>query len=118
MPRTRTTPPRPMLAEANKHIGRALWSFSLPAFATCPRVTFLAYTRSWRVDGLAPHLVALGSLPNVYLWWSEDRDSGACHLPGGRRCFLCIEPGDEGLVPEGADLVFRDDTRRPRKWVR
>jgi hypothetical protein len=83
----------------------------------CRRVTFLFYTRSWRVPALAPHLVELASLPNVYAWWSEDRDSGRCDLPVGRRCYLCIDQGDEDAVPPDVDLVFRDDTRIPRKWI-
>jgi hypothetical protein len=84
----------------------------------CPGVSFLFYTRSWRVPELVPHLLELASLPNVFAWWSEDRDTGPALFPVGRRCFLCTEPDDEALVPPGVDLVFRDDTRAPTKWVR
>jgi hypothetical protein len=195
--RRRQPMPRPMLTEGNAHLGRLIWSFSIPAFSTCPGstlaclsacdalnflfsirstldlhkanweraekpdefaramiheikgkyvrvlrihvagdffvklyvrawikvarscpgVTFLFSTRSWRVPELVPDPVDLATLPNVYAWWSEDRDTGTCHLPVGRRCFLCIEPGDEALVPAGVDLVFRADTRRPLKWL-
>jgi hypothetical protein len=83
---------------------------------SCRRVTFLFYTRSWRVAELRPHLIELASLPNVYAFWSEDRDTGASNMPVGRRCFLCIEPTDEALVPPGV-LVFREDTRSPQKWI-
>jgi hypothetical protein len=193
----RRRPPRPMLTEGNAHLGRLIWSFSIPAFSTCPGatfaclaacyalnflfyvrttldlhqanwertekpdefaraliheikgqyvrvlrihvagdffarsyvrawtriarscpgVTFLFYTRSWRVPELVPGLVELATLPNVFAWWSEDRDSGGCNLPAGRRCFLCIEPGDEALVPDSVDLVFRSYSRRPLKWI-
>jgi hypothetical protein len=80
-------------------------------------VTFLFYTRSWRVDELRPHLVELASLTNVYAWWSEDRDTGPAVLPVGRRAFHCVDAEDEALVPPGADLVFREDTRQVKKWV-
>lgn len=190
--------PQPMLVQGNAHLGRRIWSFSIPAFSTCPGatfaclaacyalnflftirstldrrkanwersladpdrfvralvreiqsqhvhvlhihvagdffapfyvrawltiarscpgVTFLFYTRSWRVAEWVPDLVALAMLPNVYAWWSEDRDTGACDLPVGRRCFLCVEPGDEAHVPAGVDLVFRHDAKRPLKWL-
>jgi Gene product 88 len=82
----------------------------------CKRVTFLFYTRSWRVAELRPHLIELASLPNVYAWWSEDRDTGPADLPVGRRCFLCVAAEDETLVPPGV-LVFREDTKAPRKWI-
>jgi hypothetical protein len=84
---------------------------------SCPRVKFLFYTRSWRVPELLPPLLELARLPNVYAWWSEDRDSGSAVLPVGRRCFLCIDKADEALVPPGVDLVFREDTRAVKKWV-
>lgn len=81
-----------------------------------PATTFLAYTRSWRIPAMRRALAALARLPNVRLFWSEDRDSGPCHLPGGRRCFLCTTPADEALVPPGV-LVFRDRPRTPAKWL-
>src|SRR5262249_34681387 len=84
---------------------------------SCPGVKFLFYTRSWRVPEILPHLLELARLPNVYAWWSEDRDSGAAIFPVGRRCFLCVNADDEKLVPPGVDLVFRHDTRAVRKWV-
>lgn len=83
----------------------------------CKRVKFLFYTRSWRVPELVGPLVELARLPNVFAFWSEDRNSGAAILPVGRRCFLCVDDGDEKLVPPGIDLVFRHDTKRPRKWI-
>jgi hypothetical protein len=83
---------------------------------SCRRVKFLFYTRSWRVAELRPHLIELASLPNVYAFWSEDRDTGASDMPVGRRCFLCVEAGDEVLVPPGV-LVFREDTKVAGKWI-
>jgi hypothetical protein len=83
---------------------------------SCKRVKFLFYTRSWRVADLRPHLIELASLPNVYAFWSEDRDTGPSDMPVGRRCFLCVEAEDEALVPPGV-LVFREETKIPRKWI-
>lgn len=83
---------------------------------TFKRTAFLFYTLSWRVAEFRPHLIELASLPNVHAFWSEDRDSGACDIPVGRRCFLCVDPADEALVPRGV-LVFRDDIGTARKWI-
>ncbi len=83
---------------------------------SCKRVKFLFYTRSWRVPELRPHLIELASLSNVYAFWSEDRDTGPADMPVGRRCFLCVDVEDEARVPPGV-LVFREDARRPRKWI-
>jgi hypothetical protein len=82
----------------------------------CPGTKFLFYTRSWRRPDVLPALLDLAERPNVYAWWSEDRDTGAAVLPVGRRCFLCVNAADEALVPPGIDLVFREDTRQVRKW--
>jgi hypothetical protein len=84
---------------------------------TCKTVKFLFYTRSWRVEELRPHLTELATLPNVFAFWSEDRDSGPSLMPVGHRCFLCVDAEDEALVPPGVDLVFREDVRTARKWV-
>jgi hypothetical protein len=69
------------------------------------------------VPELVSPLLELAALPNVYAWWSEDRDSGASHLPVGRRCFLVVDREDEQLVPSDVDLVFIDNPRRPLKWI-
>jgi hypothetical protein len=82
----------------------------------CPTVKFLFYSRSWRVPALRQPLIELASLPNVFAWWSEDRDSGPSDMIVGRRCFLCVEAADEALVPPGV-LVFREDVKQARKWV-
>ncbi len=65
---------------------------------------------------LVEPLIELAGLPNVFAFWSEDRDSGASDLPVGRRCFLCTTPQDEPLVPPGV-LVFRKDVRASRKFI-
>lgn len=75
----------------------------------CPTVQFFAYTRSWRKPKLLPLLKLLGNLPNMQLWWSEDRDTGPSPLvPGIRIAYLVVTDEDEKLVPSHADLVFRD----------
>jgi Gene product 88 len=77
---------------------------------------FLVYTRSWRVPEMRDTLVELAKLPNVYAFWSEDRDSGPCDLPHGRRAFLCVNLQDELLVPPGV-LVFREVTSTAKKFI-
>jgi hypothetical protein len=193
-------PERPpeMLREGNKHIGRSLWSWSIPAAITCPGMTracelvcyalqflfvftrnfdlhhsqyewaktapvkfatamiaeirfkrvkvlrihvagdffsveyirawiriarscrgttFVFYSRSWRVPELVPPLLELAALPNVWAWWSADRESGIARFPVGRWCYLCIEERDEEFIPAGIELVFRHKPRSPRKWI-
>src|SRR5262249_20087030 len=36
----------------------------------CPKTTFYAYTRSWRVPEIVPALAELAALENVRLWYS------------------------------------------------
>jgi hypothetical protein len=74
---------------------------------SCPAVTFYAYTRSWRLSGLRPHLERLAALPNVRLWYSADIDTGVPEgLPAGVRVAWLMLDADEA-VPAGVDLVFR-----------
>lgn len=88
-----------------------------------PAVAFFAYTRSWRVPAMLPALAALAALPNMHLWFSEDRDTGASPpVPGVRVAFMLGAVADEALVGPGTDLVFRDlphaKARAGRvKWV-
>ena len=73
----------------------------------CCKVTFYAYTRSWRLPGLRVELEHLAALPNVKLWYSADQDTGMPDvLPKGVRVAWLQEDADE-LVPQEADLVFR-----------
>jgi hypothetical protein len=72
----------------------------------CPDVTFYGYTRSWRVPQIAPALRELAALPNVYLWYSTDRDTGrpARLPPGVRVAYMQTAPDD---LPRKAELLFR-----------
>lgn len=197
MKRKTKEPPPHMLTEGNTHLGRDIWTFSLPAVSTCPGLslvcllvcyamrprfacgpglrlhkanwaraqepklfvrqmdleikfrrvrllrihvagdfyspeyvrswmqvakknpstTFFFYTRSWRAPAIREPLVEFASMANVYAWWSEDAESGPSRMPVGRRCFLAADRGDEVLAPEDIDLIFRDKTRDPLKWV-
>jgi hypothetical protein len=78
----------------------------------CPRTTFYAYSRSWRVPEIAPALADLARLHNFKLWYSIDRETGAPAEvpPDVRVAYLLAGPGDS---PSGADLAFR--TRRLRR---
>lgn len=71
----------------------------------CPRTTFYAYTRTWRVPEIAPALATLAGLPNVRLWFSCDAETGPPFEipPGVRLAYLQIDRHEQ---PTG-DLVFR-----------
>lgn len=74
-----------------------------------PNTSFFWYTRSWRTPGMLKSLIRLASLPNVFGWWSEDRDTGPSpETPGVRVAFLVIAEPDAALVDDRADIVFRD----------
>ena len=71
----------------------------------CPRTTFYAYTRSWRVPDFSPALGDLAELPNVQLWFSGDAETGPpSDLPHGVRVAHLQADRDE--EPAG-DLIFR-----------
>jgi hypothetical protein len=82
--------------------------------AAMPGVSFWAYTRSWRVPDILSELRRLAELPNFYLWFSCDRDTG---LPPAvsrvRACWLQMEdetPPVPGVGEAGVELIF------PVKW--
>ena len=73
-----------------------------------PHTAFFAYTRSWRRGEVLAALAELARLPNLRLWFSEDRDTGRPPtMPGVRRAYLLADGDAESSVPEDADLVFR-----------
>jgi hypothetical protein len=78
--------------------------------AALPNIKFFTYTRSWRKPAFLPALLALGALPNVQLWWSEDRETGPSPIvPGVRACLLLKDLDDEKLIdPARHKLLFRD----------
>lgn len=84
-----------------------------------PYTIFYAYTRSWRVPDILPELVTFAALPNVRLWFSEDRETGRSpETYRVRRAFLAVTNSDLDLVDPGVDLVFRDKKlRTPLKRV-
>jgi hypothetical protein len=74
----------------------------------CPGTAFFAYTRSWRREGLLDELIGLARLPNVFVWFSEDRDTGRSPAaPRVRRAYLLAAGEAEADVPANVDLVFR-----------
>ena len=74
-----------------------------------PDRRFFAYTRSWRIAELLPLLRELATLPNLQLWFSEDRETGRSpYVPGVRVAFMVTCKADEQFIPDYADLVFRD----------
>lgn len=81
-----------------------------------PRVTFLAYTRSWRSPEMLPDLIRLAALRNMSLWWSIDRETGpAPCIRGIRRAYMAIDDADASTAPDDCDLVFRADTATEMK---
>jgi hypothetical protein len=78
-----------------------------------PAVRFFAYSRSWRTEAIRPLLYAWGSLPNVRLWLSADRDSGIPRdVPEGIRvAWLQVDEAP----PQGGNLVFQ--VRRLRRMA-
>ncbi len=80
----------------------------------CPGAAFFAYTRSWRSAEVLAELIALARLPNVFLWFSEDRDTGRSPaVPRVRRAYLLSDGEAVDEVPADSDLVFR--APRPRR---
>jgi len=79
----------------------------------CPETAFFAYTRCWRRAEVLAELIVLAGLPNVNLWFSEDRDTGRPPaVPRVRRAYLLVGGAKEVAAP--ADLVFRvPPPRRP-----
>jgi hypothetical protein len=72
-----------------------------------PHTRFYAYSRSFRVESIAPALAELAEHENVRLWASADSETGfpADLPPNVRVAWMQVE--DEEEVPP-VDLVFRD----------
>ncbi len=80
------------------------------------RLTFFAYTRSWREASCVPALIELAQLPNCCLWFSVDRETGPAPLVHGiRRAYMAINDVDASTAPDDCDLVFRHNPRTPMK---
>lgn len=83
----------------------------------CPKTTFFAYTRSWRIPDILDELVLLAAEPNFYLWLSCDRDTGEPPvIPKVRRAWMAADDAD--VPPFPVDLVFRDKRTTPLKRMR
>ncbi len=77
----------------------------LEVMRQCPRVRFYLYTRSWRVEGIAPVLEEMAALRCARIWYSIDRDTSVpARVPVGVR--LAYLQVDEGEQPELLDLLF------------
>ena len=80
----------------------------------CPRTTFFAYTRSWQVPAILEELILLAAEPNVFLWFSCDRQTGQPPLvPRVRRAWMAADDADVPAFP--VDLVFRNRRASPLK---
>lgn len=102
----------------------------LEIFSRAKAANFYFYTRSWRrKDGSVNRAMVrifklMAKLPNVHVWFSEDRDSGKSpRVDGVRVAFTVFSDEDEELVPAHASLVFRNTVGgkkhlKPAKWVK
>ncbi len=107
----------------------------LAIFRKATTTPFYFYTRSWRkADGSVNKAMVgmfglMAKLPNVHVWFSEDRETGPSPaVDGVRVAFTCFEAADETAVPNHAALVFRNtfgsngnrktaDEFAPAKWT-
>lgn len=76
--------------------------------AKLPAVRFYAYTRRWRDAGILPALGVFGALPNAYLWFSADAETGEPPRPSWSRGVAYMSLSDADLPAYPVDLVFRD----------
>nr|WP_315853254.1 hypothetical protein [Limnoglobus roseus] len=84
----------------------------LAIMRACPKVRFYLYTRSHRIDDIAPVLAEMAQLRQARIWYSIDGDTGvpASIPPGVRLAYLQVGEDEQ---PELVDLLFR--VRRLRK---
>ncbi len=77
----------------------------------CDGVTFLAYTRAWRVSEWIPALTDLAAMPNMNLLLSFDRDTGVPpDIAGTTLAWLAATDNDS--PPVEAHVVFRGTAER------
>lgn len=82
----------------------------LSIMTKCPKTDFGFYTRSWRLEEILPILRRMARLPNVFMWFSCDRETGAPPRVGRvRRAYMMVDDDDPPRFK--VDLVFRDKTK-------
>ena len=82
-----------------------------------PHVTFYAYTRSWRESKFMPVLEELAALPNFFLFYSCDAETGEPpESDYARRAYLMTS--DEDVAPYHVDLNFRNKAQTVMKFDR
>jgi hypothetical protein len=78
----------------------------LSVFHRCHAARFYFYTRSWRVEEMAPVLAQMAQLENARAWYSADVETGLPDpLPERVRVAWLQAEADD---PVAGDLVFRD----------
>lgn len=79
-----------------------------------PKVRFLAYTRSWRVNELVPLLEELAALPNISLRLSCDHSMPAPpKIPKAGLAWLALD--DDDTPPYPVALVLRNNAKTPMR---
>lgn len=81
-----------------------------------PDVTFFAYTRSWRLPAMRQELLRLAALPNFFLWWSVDRESGPTTVEKQIEGMAYLSTNDGDFPNYPVDLVFRDLVKSRRRY--
>lgn len=77
----------------------------LEVMRQCPKVRFYLYSRSWRIEDIAPVLEQMAALRCCRVWFSVDCETGipASIPPSVRLAYL---QADEDEEPELLDLLF------------
>lgn len=80
-----------------------------------PHCTFWLYTRSWRVKTIYPVLQAISALPNAFVWFSADEETGyPPEVP--ERVRVAWMQTDEDEEQQG-DLVFLLPSLRKKRSI-
>lgn len=76
---------------------------------SCPEITFFFFTRSHTLPGYGDYFAGMSELPNVFLWYSVDREIPYPQKipPRVRLAYMLTEGETESPYP--VDLYFRDD---------
>lgn len=81
-----------------------------------PNTIFFAYTRAWRDPEIYPVLKRMARLPNLHLWFSCDRETGAPPvIRGVRRAYMMMDDDDKPKFK--VNLCFRVEAKTVMKKV-
>lgn len=82
----------------------------------CPDKVFYLYTRSWREEDILPKILELAELPNIQVWYSVDKETGAAPKHARiKQAYLAVD--DDDVPAFTVDLVFREKTTTLKKKI-